>query len=74
MEGVSNAVSQEALGLAEALGDLYCKVACYTKALESYQTQVKVCSYYNSVINYMTFLILWNFFYFKPLFTCTSFY
>ncbi|XP_062863876.1 tonsoku-like protein isoform X2 [Trichomycterus rosablanca] len=37
---VSNAVSQEALGLAEALGDLYCKVACYNKALEAYQTQL----------------------------------
>lgn len=41
MASVSNSVSQEALGLAEGLGDLYCKVGCYTKALEAYQTQVR---------------------------------
>ncbi|XP_053366444.1 tonsoku-like protein [Clarias gariepinus] len=40
MASVSNPVSQEALGLAEGLGDLYCKVGCYTKALEAYQTQL----------------------------------
>ncbi|KAI5616670.1 tonsoku-like protein, partial [Silurus asotus] len=40
MAGVSNSVSQEALGLTEGLGDLYCKVGCYSKALESYRTQL----------------------------------
>lgn len=40
MAAVSNAVPQEVLGLAEGLGDLYCKVGCYTKALEAYHTQV----------------------------------
>lgn len=44
MSAVSNTLSQEALGLAEGLGDLYCKVGCYTKALESYRTQVRGCS------------------------------
>lgn len=33
--------SQEAVGLAEQLGDLYCKVGCYRKALDAYRTQVK---------------------------------
>ncbi|KAF7704452.1 hypothetical protein HF521_021524 [Silurus meridionalis] len=40
MAVVSNSVSQEALGLTEGLGDLYCKVGCYSKALESYRTQL----------------------------------
>ncbi|KAI1895045.1 hypothetical protein AGOR_G00102230 [Albula goreensis] len=31
---------QEAVGLAEQLGDLYCKVGCYSKALESYRVQL----------------------------------
>lgn len=44
MTAVSNTVSQEALGLAEGLGDLYCKVGCYSKALEAYQTQARGCS------------------------------
>ena len=33
--------SHEAVGLAEQLGDLYCKVGCYNKALDAYQAQVK---------------------------------
>uniref|UniRef100_A0A8B9JZ89 Tonsoku-like protein n=1 Tax=Astyanax mexicanus TaxID=7994 RepID=A0A8B9JZ89_ASTMX len=40
MSTVSNKVSQEALGLAEELGDVYCKVASYSKALDAYQTQL----------------------------------
>ncbi|XP_060790341.1 tonsoku-like protein [Neoarius graeffei] len=40
MGAVNNTVSQEALGLAEGLGDLYCKVGCYSKALEAYHTQL----------------------------------
>lgn len=32
--------SHQAVGLAEQLGDLYCKVGCYSKALDAYQTQV----------------------------------
>ncbi|KAL2098803.1 hypothetical protein ACEWY4_005283 [Coilia grayii] len=32
--------TQEAMGLAEQLGDLYSKVGCYNKALESYLTQL----------------------------------
>lgn len=31
----------QAVGLAEQLGDLYCKVGCYSKALDAYQAQVK---------------------------------
>lgn len=33
--------SHEAVGLAEQLGDLYCKVGCFSKALDAYQAQVK---------------------------------
>jgi len=33
--------SHQAVGLAEQLGDLYCKVGCYRKALDAYQAQVK---------------------------------
>lgn len=33
--------SHQAVGLAEQLGDLYCKVGCYSKALDAYQAQVK---------------------------------
>lgn len=33
--------SHRAVGLAERLGDLYCKVGCYGKALDAYQAQVK---------------------------------
>ncbi len=33
--------SHQAMGLAEQLGDLYCKVGCYSKALDAYQAQVK---------------------------------
>ncbi|MCI4382630.1 hypothetical protein PGIGA_G00017020 [Pangasianodon gigas] len=40
MAAVHNTVSQEALGLAEGLGDLYCKVGCYSRALEAYRTQL----------------------------------
>ncbi|XP_078145625.1 tonsoku-like protein [Centroberyx gerrardi] len=32
--------SHEAVGLAEQLGDLYCKVGCYSKALDAYQAQL----------------------------------
>ncbi|XP_041711447.2 tonsoku-like protein isoform X2 [Coregonus clupeaformis] len=32
--------SQQAVGLAEQLGDLYCKVGCYSKALDAYHTQL----------------------------------
>ncbi|XP_028853373.1 tonsoku-like protein [Denticeps clupeoides] len=31
---------QDAMGLAEQLGDLYCKVGCYSKAVDSYMTQL----------------------------------
>ncbi|CAL8287180.1 unnamed protein product [Lota lota] len=34
--------SHEAVGLAEQLGDLYCKVGSFTKALEAYRTQLAV--------------------------------
>ncbi|XP_066525781.1 tonsoku-like protein [Hoplias malabaricus] len=40
MSSLSNMVSQEALGVAEELGDLYCKVGSYTKALDAYHTQL----------------------------------
>ncbi|MCJ8736838.1 hypothetical protein PDJAM_G00016890 [Pangasius djambal] len=40
MAAVRNTISQEALGLAEGLGDLYCKVGCYSRALEAYRTQL----------------------------------
>lgn len=33
--------SHQAVGLAEQLGDLYCKVGCYSNALDAYQSQVK---------------------------------
>lgn len=33
--------SHQAVGLAEQLGDLCCKVGCYSKALEAYQAQVR---------------------------------
>ncbi|XP_075874083.1 tonsoku-like protein [Nelusetta ayraudi] len=33
--------SHHSVGLAEQLGDLYCKVGCYSKALEAYQAQLK---------------------------------
>ncbi|KAL6105552.1 tonsl [Pungitius sinensis] len=33
--------SHHAVGLAEQLGDLYCKVGCYSKALDAYQAQLK---------------------------------
>ncbi|XP_065109970.1 tonsoku-like protein [Paramisgurnus dabryanus] len=36
----SEKFSHEAMGLSEQLGDLYCKVGCYNKALEAYQTQL----------------------------------
>lgn len=32
--------SHHSVGLAEQLGDLYCKVGCYSKALEAYRAQV----------------------------------
>lgn len=35
--------SHQAVGLAEQLGDLYCKVGCYSKALDAYQAQVRCC-------------------------------
>lgn len=38
--------SHQAVGLAEQLGDLYCKVGCYNKALEAYQAQVMNTSFY----------------------------
>lgn len=37
---VSEKFSHEAMGLSEQLGDLYCKVCCYNKALEAYQAQL----------------------------------
>uniref|UniRef100_A0AAQ5YQQ1 Tonsoku-like protein n=1 Tax=Amphiprion ocellaris TaxID=80972 RepID=A0AAQ5YQQ1_AMPOC len=33
--------SHQAVELAEQLGDLYCKIGCYSKALDAYQTQLK---------------------------------
>ncbi|XP_057715541.1 tonsoku-like protein isoform X1 [Corythoichthys intestinalis] len=33
--------SNEAVGIAEQLGDLYCKVGCYRKAVDSYQAQLR---------------------------------
>ncbi|TDG98848.1 hypothetical protein EPR50_G00205250 [Perca flavescens] len=33
--------SHQAVGLAEQLGDLYCKVGCYSKALDAYLAQLK---------------------------------
>lgn len=33
--------SHQAVELAEQLGDLYCKVGCYNKALDAYQAQVR---------------------------------
>nr|XP_046268591.1 tonsoku-like protein [Scatophagus argus] len=33
--------SHQAVGVAEQLGDLYCKVGCYNKALDAYQAQLK---------------------------------
>ncbi|XP_016133643.1 tonsoku-like protein [Sinocyclocheilus grahami] len=40
---VTDKFSHEALDLSEQLGDLYCKVGCYNKALEAYQAQL-VCA------------------------------
>ncbi|XP_051724772.1 tonsoku-like protein isoform X4 [Ctenopharyngodon idella] len=40
---VTDKFSHEAMDLSEQLGDLYCKVGCYNKALEAYQTQL-VCA------------------------------
>ncbi|XP_073683373.1 tonsoku-like protein [Garra rufa] len=37
---VTEKFSHEAMDLSEQLGDLYCKVGCYNKALEAYQTQL----------------------------------
>uniref|UniRef100_A0A4W4H037 Tonsoku-like protein n=1 Tax=Electrophorus electricus TaxID=8005 RepID=A0A4W4H037_ELEEL len=37
---LNNKVSQETLGLSEELGDLYCKVGCYSRALAAYHTQL----------------------------------
>lgn len=37
--------SHQAVGLAEQLGDLYCKVGCYSKALDAYQAQVRPSLY-----------------------------
>ncbi|XP_043119812.1 tonsoku-like protein isoform X2 [Puntigrus tetrazona] len=37
---VTDKFSHEAMDLSEQLGDLYCKVGCYNKALEAYQTQL----------------------------------
>ncbi|XP_042356815.1 tonsoku-like protein [Plectropomus leopardus] len=34
-------IPHQAVGLAEQLGDLYCKVGCYSKALDAYQAQLK---------------------------------
>lgn len=44
--------SRQAVGLAEQLGDLYCKVGCYSKALEAYQAQVMNTSF--------LFLLYWG--------------
>lgn len=35
---------QEAVGMAEQLGDLYCKLGCYSKALDAYHLQVRTGS------------------------------
>uniref|UniRef100_A0A8C1SAA2 Tonsoku-like protein n=1 Tax=Cyprinus carpio TaxID=7962 RepID=A0A8C1SAA2_CYPCA len=40
---VTDKFSHEAMDLSEQLGDLYCKVGCYNKALEAYQAQL-VCA------------------------------
>uniref|UniRef100_A0A671PEL3 Tonsoku-like protein n=1 Tax=Sinocyclocheilus anshuiensis TaxID=1608454 RepID=A0A671PEL3_9TELE len=40
---VTDKFSHKALDLSEQLGDLYCKVGCYNKALEAYQAQL-VCA------------------------------
>ncbi|ROJ78833.1 Tonsoku-like protein [Anabarilius grahami] len=40
---VTERFSHEAMDLSEQLGDLFCKVGCYNKALEAYQTQL-VCA------------------------------
>uniref|UniRef100_A0A672S802 Tonsoku-like protein n=1 Tax=Sinocyclocheilus grahami TaxID=75366 RepID=A0A672S802_SINGR len=37
---VTDTFSHEAMDLSEQLGDLYCKVSCYNKALDAYQTQL----------------------------------
>lgn len=39
-----NPTSHQAVGLAEQLGDLYCKVGCYSKSLDAYRTQVSYTS------------------------------
>lgn len=46
--------SRQAVGLAEQLGDLYCKVLCYKKALDAYQAQVrniKTFKYVSALLN-----------------------
>lgn len=43
--------SHQAVGLAEQLGDLYCKVGCYSKALEAYQAQVRNILMFTSAPN-----------------------
>lgn len=45
--------SHQAVGLAEQLGDLYCKVGCYSKALDAYQTQVK----YNVMFSFAPIIV-----------------
>uniref|UniRef100_A0A8D3BEK3 Tonsoku-like protein n=1 Tax=Scophthalmus maximus TaxID=52904 RepID=A0A8D3BEK3_SCOMX len=42
--------SHQAVELAEQLGDLYCKIGCYSKALDAYHAQVRNIS---SVVNLM---------------------
>lgn len=37
---VDQAGSHHSVAVAEQLGDLYCKVSCYSKALEAYEAQV----------------------------------
>ncbi|XP_051578042.1 tonsoku-like protein isoform X1 [Myxocyprinus asiaticus] len=37
---VTEKFSHEAMDLSEQMGDLFCKVSCYRKALEAYQTQL----------------------------------
>ncbi|TRY91787.1 hypothetical protein DNTS_021911 [Danionella cerebrum] len=37
---VTEKISHQALDLSEQLGDLYCKVGCYSKSLKAYQTQL----------------------------------
>uniref|UniRef100_A0A667WSG0 Tonsoku-like protein n=1 Tax=Myripristis murdjan TaxID=586833 RepID=A0A667WSG0_9TELE len=39
-DDLCNKHTHEAVGLAEQLGDLYCKVGCYSKALDAYQAQL----------------------------------